>query len=90
MELEDKDLSFNYRTHCDPRLNYEQSLGGWIGWGLSLTSRCRFPHCRSSESEKTGRSAEGHIDVHVEKAVAVTCIILFSLSPAAPNGHLPQ
>lgn len=28
MELEDKDLSFNYRTHCDPRLNYEQSLGG--------------------------------------------------------------
>lgn len=27
MELEDKDLSFNYRTHCDPRLNYEQSLG---------------------------------------------------------------
>jgi 3-deoxy-7-phosphoheptulonate synthase len=26
MELEDKDLSFNYRTHCDPRLNYEQSL----------------------------------------------------------------
>jgi 3-deoxy-7-phosphoheptulonate synthase len=28
MELADKDLSFNYRTHCDPRLNYEQSLGG--------------------------------------------------------------
>ena len=27
MELEDKDLSFNYRTHCDPRLNYEQSMG---------------------------------------------------------------
>lgn len=27
MELEDKDLSLNYRTHCDPRLNYEQSLG---------------------------------------------------------------
>lgn len=27
MELEDKDLSFNYRSHCDPRLNYEQSLG---------------------------------------------------------------
>lgn len=27
MELKDKDLSFNYRTHCDPRLNYEQSLG---------------------------------------------------------------
>ena len=26
MELADKDLSFNYRTHCDPRLNYEQSL----------------------------------------------------------------
>ena len=26
MELEDKHLSFNYRTHCDPRLNYEQSL----------------------------------------------------------------
>lgn len=26
MELEDKDLSTNYRTHCDPRLNYEQSL----------------------------------------------------------------
>ncbi|RXK41939.1 3-deoxy-7-phosphoheptulonate synthase [Tremella mesenterica] len=26
MELEDEDLSFNYRTHCDPRLNYEQSL----------------------------------------------------------------
>jgi 3-deoxy-7-phosphoheptulonate synthase len=26
MELQDKDLSFNYRTHCDPRLNYEQSL----------------------------------------------------------------
>lgn len=29
MELADKDLSFNYRTHCDPRLNYEQSLGGF-------------------------------------------------------------
>lgn len=27
MELEDKDLNLNYRTHCDPRLNYEQSLG---------------------------------------------------------------
>jgi 3-deoxy-7-phosphoheptulonate synthase len=27
MELADKDLSTNYRTHCDPRLNYEQSLG---------------------------------------------------------------
>lgn len=26
MGLEDKHLSFNYRTHCDPRLNYEQSL----------------------------------------------------------------
>lgn len=26
MELEDEHLSFNYRTHCDPRLNYEQSL----------------------------------------------------------------
>lgn len=26
MELEDKDLSLNYRTHCDPRLNFEQSL----------------------------------------------------------------
>ncbi|WVN85865.1 uncharacterized protein L203_101017 [Cryptococcus depauperatus CBS 7841] len=26
MELEDRDLSFNYKTHCDPRLNYEQSL----------------------------------------------------------------
>ncbi|BEJ11889.1 hypothetical protein CspHIS471_0203490 [Cutaneotrichosporon sp. HIS471] len=26
MELEDKDLNLNYRTHCDPRLNYEQSL----------------------------------------------------------------
>ena len=26
MELQDKDLSFKYRTHCDPRLNYEQSL----------------------------------------------------------------
>lgn len=31
MELEDKDLSLNYRTHCDPRLNYEQSLGEWMG-----------------------------------------------------------
>lgn len=26
MELADKDLSLNYRTHCDPRLNFEQSL----------------------------------------------------------------
>ncbi|WRT63986.1 uncharacterized protein IL334_000913 [Kwoniella shivajii] len=26
MQLEDKDLSFNYRTHCDPRLNFEQGL----------------------------------------------------------------
>ncbi|WVW82125.1 hypothetical protein I302_104130 [Kwoniella bestiolae CBS 10118] len=26
MELQDKDLSFNYRTHCDPRLNFEQGL----------------------------------------------------------------
>lgn len=32
MELEDKDLSFNYRTHCDPRLNYEQSLGQLLRW----------------------------------------------------------
>lgn len=32
MELEDKDLSFNYRTHCDPRLNYEQSLGQLRRW----------------------------------------------------------
>jgi 3-deoxy-7-phosphoheptulonate synthase len=33
MELEDKDLSFNYRTHCDPRLNYEQSLGEYYTRG---------------------------------------------------------
>jgi 3-deoxy-7-phosphoheptulonate synthase len=26
MELKDADLSTNYQTHCDPRLNYEQSL----------------------------------------------------------------
>ncbi|EJT52351.1 family II 2-keto-3-deoxy-D-arabino-heptulosonate aldolase [Trichosporon asahii var. asahii CBS 2479] len=26
MELADKDLGTNYRTHCDPRLNFEQSL----------------------------------------------------------------
>jgi 3-deoxy-7-phosphoheptulonate synthase len=26
MGLKDKDLSTNYQTHCDPRLNYEQSL----------------------------------------------------------------
>ncbi|KAI8968247.1 DAHP synthetase [Mycotypha africana] len=26
MDLTDKDLSTNYQTHCDPRLNYEQSL----------------------------------------------------------------
>ncbi|RKP12171.1 DAHP synthetase [Piptocephalis cylindrospora] len=26
MELEDDDLRTNYQTHCDPRLNYEQSL----------------------------------------------------------------
>lgn len=30
MELEDKDLNLNYRTHCDPRLNFEQSLGEWF------------------------------------------------------------
>lgn len=38
MELEDKDLSFNYRTHCDPRLNYEQSLGGLNS--LEIGSKC--------------------------------------------------
>jgi hypothetical protein len=42
MELEDKDLSFNYRTHCDPRLNYEQSLGelkqDMADWKMSLSS----------------------------------------------------
>lgn len=27
MDLMDKDLSLNYLSHCDPRLNYEQSLG---------------------------------------------------------------
>ncbi|KAI8368520.1 DAHP synthetase [Blakeslea trispora] len=26
MDLRDTDLSTNYQTHCDPRLNYEQSL----------------------------------------------------------------
>lgn len=26
MELSDADLARNYKTHCDPRLNYEQSL----------------------------------------------------------------
>lgn len=26
MELSDLDLSTNYQTYCDPRLNYEQSL----------------------------------------------------------------
>ncbi|KAI9481390.1 MAG: DAHP synthetase [Benjaminiella poitrasii] len=26
MDLRDADLSSNYQTHCDPRLNYEQSL----------------------------------------------------------------
>ncbi|CAO3663566.1 unnamed protein product [Rhizopus stolonifer] len=26
MDLTDKDLSSNYQTYCDPRLNYEQSL----------------------------------------------------------------
>ena len=40
MELEDKDLSFNYRSHCDPRLNYEQSLGQ-CGKPISLGSLSR-------------------------------------------------
>jgi 3-deoxy-D-arabino-heptulosonate 7-phosphate (DAHP) synthase class II len=53
MELEDKDLSFNYRTHCDPRLNYEQSLGefdSWFhidrakAWNTTDACRRRFPH----------------------------------------------
>jgi len=26
MELDDEDLSLNYQSYCDPRLNYEQSL----------------------------------------------------------------
>ena len=26
MNLSEKDLERNYQTHCDPRLNYEQSL----------------------------------------------------------------
>ena len=26
MEMNEKDLSTNYQTFCDPRLNYEQSL----------------------------------------------------------------
>lgn len=26
MDIKDTDLSTNYQTHCDPRLNYEQSL----------------------------------------------------------------
>lgn len=48
MELEDKDLSFNYRTHCDPRLNYEQSLGEY--WcDLGLMDRRRIPHCGQSQ-----------------------------------------
>lgn len=35
MDLMDKDLSLNYLSHCDPRLNYEQSLG-------------KYPRCRTS------------------------------------------
>jgi len=37
MELEDKDLSFNYRSHCDPRLNYEQSLGQCRTYIIAVT-----------------------------------------------------
>lgn len=64
MELEDKDLSFNYRTHCDPRLNYEQSLGGLnsleigskmlIGWTLFLQLDVAFLLADYLKSKRRG------------------------------------
>lgn len=72
MELEDKDLSFNYRTHCDPRLNYEQSLGGLnsleigskmlIGWTLfSLPTRRRILACRLSQVKEKRRKTARYL-----------------------------
>ena len=60
MELEDKDLSFNYRTHCDPRLNYEQSLGkcrsGRVGErGRALLTRISLSQTSPSSFRTTSR-----------------------------------
>jgi hypothetical protein len=46
MELEDKDLSLNYRTHCDPRLNYEQSLGELLVEVIHKVHRLTFSRRR--------------------------------------------
>lgn len=70
MDLMDKDLSLNYLSHCDPRLNYEQSLGRpslstFSTAGKNLLSlvvrRCRFPHFGLLEGKEKGHAAKGCI-----------------------------
>jgi hypothetical protein len=60
MELEDKDLSFNYRTHCDPRLNYEQSLGESEQLH-EPDDRRRFLDCGSLKGEAERRGSTGYL-----------------------------
>lgn len=63
MELEDKDLSLNYRTHCDPRLNYEQSLGELIAARRIIPDpcRCRFPCCRPPQGQEAWRGPKEYL-----------------------------
>jgi hypothetical protein len=42
MDLMDKDLSLNYLSHCDPRLNYEQSLGKYLTTSSNLSEKANF------------------------------------------------
>ena len=64
MDLMDKDLSLNYLSHCDPRLNYEQSLGeslpllrGNVTNDQSI--RCRILDLGLPESKEKGHRAKG-------------------------------
>lgn len=54
MDLMDKDLSLNYLSHCDPRLNYEQSLGECCTSEARLSgktnARSASPACQMSRS----------------------------------------
>jgi hypothetical protein len=73
MDLMDKDLSLNYLSHCDPRLNYEQSLGTSIPAPSStllatpherltillVVYRCRFPYFRLLEGKAKRYGAKG-------------------------------
>lgn len=71
MELEDKDLSFNYRTHCDPRLNYEQSLGKYQDLKLS-NGRCRILDCRQSQVETQRRGTKRYSLVQSQRPKVIS------------------